>query len=219
MLARCDRRDAGSRQVWAERLIGLPGNIVCRAAIAVVAGWKSSARSRAFRRAVSAADVLNRSATEYSWHPLLTGAFQPATADLPRINTLPEGLVLDRFCVHDADFPGPPPNERITQVSQSLVAALKDASGRSPTFTRRFQDQQPAKPKAINHLPTRVNIDNSTADTFTIVAIFAYDRLVCSITSPAPFELGLCQPVQNRHAPGPGGGCVLRHRPQGEGHR
>ena len=49
------------------------------------------------------------------------------------INTLADGLVLDRFYVQDPDFAGQPPADRIEQVCQALVAALKDRRRQSPS--------------------------------------------------------------------------------------
>jgi [protein-PII] uridylyltransferase len=200
------RGDAEFQPVWWERHIAaLPGNCLFAVPPQQMVAELEKLRTLPHREAISWGRFLpQRNVVEYTvgtYEEITPGIFHKLTGALSsqrqqilsaEINTLPEGLVLDRFYVHDADFPGPPPEERITQVSRSLVAALKDSSGRSPTFTRRFQDQQEAKPKAINHLPTRVNIDNNTADTFTILAMFAYDRLGLLYTiTRTLFELGL----------------------------
>src|SRR5207248_9555305 len=49
-----------------------------------------------------------------------------------------------------------------------------------------------AQAAAIQHLPTQVTIDNTTAEKFTIIAAFAYDKmgLLYAITRTL-FELGL----------------------------
>jgi [protein-PII] uridylyltransferase len=122
----------------------------------------------------------------------LTGALtsnrqQILSAD---INTLAQGLVLDRFFVHDQDYQGQPPPDRIEQICQALVAALKE--NRPPTFRRLWHQRASAQSAAIQHLPTRITIDNTTAERFTIVAAFAYDKmgLLYAITR-ALFELNL----------------------------
>jgi len=124
----------------------------------------------------------------------LTGALtslrhQILSAD---INTLADGLVLDRFCVQDQDFSGLPPQPRIDEVCRALVAALKDDSGGSPVFRKVWQQKNQTPSAAIQHLPTRITIDNATASRFTIIAAFAYDRmgLLYSIARTL-FELGL----------------------------
>ena len=120
---------------------------------------------------------------------LTAGGHQILSAD---INTLAEGLVLDRFFVQDTDFSGPPPRERIDEVAGALVGALKDTSEKPPAFRKLWQERAQAESAAIQHLPTRVTIDNSTADRFTIVATFAYDRMgLLYAISRTLFELGL----------------------------
>lgn len=124
----------------------------------------------------------------------LTGALtanrqQILSAD---INTLAEGFVLDRFYVQDQDIAGPPPQERLDEVSRALVAALKDASGKPPVFRKLWQERSSVNSAAIQHLPTRVTVDNATADKFTILSIFAYDRMgLLYAIARTLFELGL----------------------------
>src|SRR4029079_14976353 len=124
----------------------------------------------------------------------LTGALtshrqQILSAD---INTLAESLVLDRFYVHDEDFFGPPPPQRIGEVCRALEAALKEGAEKAPVFRKLWQQRAGAPAAAIQHLPTRVTIDNTTAERFTIVAAFAYDKmgLLYAITRTL-FELSL----------------------------
>jgi [protein-PII] uridylyltransferase len=107
----------------------------------------------------------------------LTGALtshrqQILSAD---INTLAEGLVLDRFFVQDQDYAGQPPKDRIDDICRSLVAALSD--NRPPTFRKLWHQRSSAQSAAIQHLPTRVTVDNTTAEKFTIIAAFAYDKM------------------------------------------
>jgi [protein-PII] uridylyltransferase len=105
------------------------------------------------------------------------------------IHTLADSLVLDRFHVYDPDYSGEPPPHRLDDVNQALVAALKDTSGKSPSFRRTWQQRSPAP---AGRLPTRVRIDNSTSERFTIVDVFANDRLGLLYTiTRTLFELGL----------------------------
>jgi [protein-PII] uridylyltransferase len=107
------------------------------------------------------------------------------------IQTLADGLVLDRFYVHDRDHQGEPPAERLSSVTRALVSALKDASGKPPAFRRIWGAEKSTVPEA-GRLPTRVLIDNNTADNYTILDIFTHDRmgLLYAVTR-AIFELGL----------------------------
>ncbi len=108
-----------------------------------------------------------------------------------QIHTLPDGLVLDRFCVHDPDYAGEPPPERLEQVRRSLVQALQSPTGQPPAFRRTWQVGG-HRPVRVPGVPTRVNIDNSTSSRFTIVDIFTHDRtgLLYAVTRML-FELGL----------------------------
>jgi [protein-PII] uridylyltransferase len=124
----------------------------------------------------------------------LTGALTSNRQQIlsAEINTLAGGMVLDRFYVDDQDFSGQPPPERIAQVSSALAAALNDRSGKPPVFRKLWQERTRPSTAAIQQLPTRVTFDNATAERFTILAVFAYDRmgLLYSIARSL-FELGL----------------------------
>jgi len=108
-----------------------------------------------------------------------------------QIHTLADGLVLDRFWVHDPDFAGEPPTDRVEQIQHALVQSLKSPGGKPPTFRRTW-------PVGGHHtikvpgVQTRVNVDNSTSDSYTILDIFAHDHtgLLYAITRTL-FELSL----------------------------
>lgn len=124
----------------------------------------------------------------------LTGALTSQGLQIlsAEINTLADGLVFDRFYVHDPDHAGAPPPERLAQVSQALVAALRQADGKRPTFRRLWRPAEQLRQAALSPLPTQVKADNSTSDRYTILDIFAADRsgLLYTITRTL-FELGL----------------------------
>lgn len=106
------------------------------------------------------------------------------------INTLPDGLILDRFWVHDPDYAGEPPRERLEEVNRALVQSLR-ATSRPPTFRRTWQvggHRRVFSPAA----KTQVNADNSTSNRYTIFDIFTHDRagLLYEIARTL-FELGL----------------------------
>jgi [protein-PII] uridylyltransferase len=108
-----------------------------------------------------------------------------------QIHTLAHGLVLDRFWVRDPDFAGEPPPDRIQQIEHSLVESLRSPGTHSPTFRRTWQSGARRHVK-VPGVRTRVNADNSTSDSYTILDIFAHDRtgLLYAITRTL-FELGL----------------------------
>ena len=108
------------------------------------------------------------------------------------INTLADGLVFDRFCVNDTDFADEPPPDRLADVSRALIAAISQSSSSAPAFRRVWRPADERRSAALTPLPTRVHTDNSTSERFTIVDIFAADRmgLLYTITRTL-FELGL----------------------------
>lgn len=121
----------------------------------------------------------------------LTGALTSQGLEIlaAQINTLADGLVLDRFVVHDPDFSEEPPPSRIEAVCQALGRALRDRDAQPPAFRRTWG----ARPHlSVAAMPTRIRTDNSTSERYTIIDVFAADRtgLLYRITRTL-FELGL----------------------------
>jgi [protein-PII] uridylyltransferase len=190
---------------WETQIVSLPASCLFAAPPQQIVTELERLRKLPHRDAAAWARHLpERQAVEYTvgtYEEITPGIFHKLTGALAArrqqilsadINTLAEGLVLDRFYVQDLDFAGPPPRERMDEVGSALVAALKDASGQPPVFQKLWQERPGSKSQAIKHLPTRVTIDNSTAEKFTIIATFAYDRLgLLYAISRTLFELGL----------------------------
>ena len=144
-----------------------------------------------------------RRAVEYkigTYEAITPGVFHKLTGALTgrglqilaaEIHTLAEGLIFDRFYTLDPDFDGPPPPERIEEVTSALKAALCE-NPKPPTFRRLWQPGADRRQAALPRLPTQVRIDNHTSERFTIVDIFAHDRagLLYTITRSL-FDKGL----------------------------
>ncbi|MBI2823207.1 MAG: [protein-PII] uridylyltransferase [Planctomycetia bacterium] len=108
------------------------------------------------------------------------------------INTLADGLVFDRFWVHDPDYAHEPPRQRLAEVENAIVVWLKDTAGRRPVFRRLWRPGEERKAAALVPLPTQVHVDNSTSERFTIVQLFAHDRMGLLFTvARALFQHGL----------------------------
>ncbi len=108
------------------------------------------------------------------------------------INTLADGLVLDRFYVRDTDYANAPPQDRLDQVTRALVHSLQSPPGTMPAFRKVWRTAASRGRAALNQLPTRVRIDNSTSDRFTIIDVFASDRMGLLFTiARALFEMDL----------------------------
>jgi [protein-PII] uridylyltransferase len=123
----------------------------------------------------------------------LTGALTSQGLQIrsAQINTLADALVLDRFWVHDPDYPLGPPPDRIDRIQLALVQSLQASDDRPPTFRRTWQESRQAAAPSPN-VATRVNADNTTSQQYTILDIFASDRsgLLYAVTRSL-FELGL----------------------------
>jgi len=118
---------------------------------------------------------------------LTSAGLQILSAD---INTLADGLVLDRFRVQDPDYTGQPPPERITEIDRRLKESLM--TEHPPAFRRLWRSGSRRAAEVLPVFPTRVRLDNGTSERFTIVDVFASDRmgLLYTITRTL-FELGL----------------------------
>ncbi len=118
---------------------------------------------------------------------LTSAGLQILAAD---INTLAEGLVLDRFRVLDPDFAGEPPLERLQEVDERLKHSL--TSGQPPAFRRLWKASAGIVSQELQQMPTRVRLDNSTSERFTVVDVFASDRMGLLYTiSKTLFDNGL----------------------------
>ena len=124
----------------------------------------------------------------------LTGALSSHGLQIlsAEINTLADELVLDRFIVFDPDYKDRPSDDRIESITAALVKSLGSAAGEQPTFRRTWRDSAERDRDKIVTQPSRVRLDNNTSDRFTIVDVFAHDRmgLLFTITRTL-FELGL----------------------------
>jgi [protein-PII] uridylyltransferase len=107
------------------------------------------------------------------------------------IHTLAEGLVFDRFYVHDPDFAGEPPRARIDEVCRALSDSLTNPTSK-PTFRRVWRAGEQRRQATLPMKPTQVRIDNSTSDRYTILDIFAADRMGLLYTiARSLFQAGL----------------------------
>ena len=124
----------------------------------------------------------------------LTGALASQGLQIlsAEINTLADGVVLDRFYVRDPDYADEPPPERIAAVNLTLAESLQSAKGDSPSFRKIWCAETRTAPVKVAKLPTVVRTDNSSSDRFTILDIFASDRMGLLYTiARTLFELGL----------------------------
>lgn len=89
-------------------------------------------------------------------------------------NTLADGLLLLHYVVHDPDFPGEPPPERLSVVCDSLVSSIDREA--PPKFRKVWGHDQQEADAALSNLPNEVRIDTQLSDECAIVEVFTIDR-------------------------------------------
>jgi [protein-PII] uridylyltransferase len=131
----------------------------------------------------------DRDASEYSVavDPSRTsGLFQRITGAMAsqrlsilsaEIHSLPDSAAWDRFLVDDPDFQGAPVPSRLEQVCQAIVKAVEAPEPITPNFRRTWKGPASEESAASRLQPTQVRFDNSSSDLFTIITVFAYDRI------------------------------------------
>jgi len=124
----------------------------------------------------------------------LTGVFSSKGMQIlsAEINTLADGFVIDRFFVTDGDFRGEPDIQRVSEVKQALVDALKNPSDAPPAFRKVWSSTRQDRWSEPGRMPSQVRIDCTTSERFTIIDVFTHDRmgLLYAITRTL-FQLGL----------------------------
>jgi [protein-PII] uridylyltransferase len=89
-------------------------------------------------------------------------------------NTLSDELLLLHYVVHDPDYPGEPPPERLAAVCESLAASID--SDQPPRFRTVWGHEQHEANAALANLPNEVRIDTQLSDECAIVEVFTIDR-------------------------------------------
>jgi len=108
-----------------------------------------------------------------------------------QIVTRPDGVVIDTFRGTDTDFSGEPPPERRQEVSRKIEDALRGRVSVDDLFARRGRPFG-RRGRAARTVPPQVEIDNDSSDRFTVIDIFADDRLgLLYAIARTLFECGL----------------------------
>lgn len=108
------------------------------------------------------------------------------------INTTSEGVVVDSYSVIDKDYNGRPPDFRFEEVAEAFRDVLQSRVTVESLFVRNRRYGSDRQEKLASDLPTRVRIDNDSADNRTIIDVFAQDRPgLLYVVSSTLFELGL----------------------------
>jgi [protein-PII] uridylyltransferase len=154
-------------------------------------GVRATARYEAASATLQITVGTNEAVSPGIFHKL-TGALTSQGLEIrsAQIHTLADGLVLDRFWVHDPDFSGEPPAVRIDTIGRAVEQSLKQPAGVEPAFRRTWAARDKRKMPGARP-QVRVKTDNGTSDRYTIFDVFAYDRtgLLYAVTRTF-FELG-----------------------------
>ena len=108
----------------------------------------------------------------------LTGTLAARGLDVlsAEIHTLSDGLLFDRFVVHDSDFAGAPPDERVEDVCRTLRNALRNASAAAPKARSVWKSDSEQDEVVLEQMPTKVKIDVNSSANYTIIDVFTIDR-------------------------------------------
>ncbi len=93
-----------------------------------------------------------------------------------QICTTPDGFVIDSFHVHDRDFAGEIPAQRVEEVASAMKATLSGRVRVEELFQRHQRFGGGGKPHPLSNLPARVVVDNSSSERFTVIDVFSHDR-------------------------------------------
>lgn len=88
---------------------------------------------------------------------------------------LPGGRIANRYLIQDLEHSGQTPELRLSEARERLLKVLVDPEEKPPAFRAIWK---PKSKSASEHyqLPSRVLIDNDTAESMTIVDVFTSDR-------------------------------------------
>jgi [protein-PII] uridylyltransferase len=108
-----------------------------------------------------------------------------------QIVTRSDGVIMDTFVGTDTDFAGEPPLWRREEISSQLCDVLRGRQDVEALLSRRGGSRARTGHR-LTLEPSRVAIDNESSDRFTIVDVFAPDRLgLLHAITKALFEDGL----------------------------
>lgn len=93
------------------------------------------------------------------------------------IHTQPGDIAWDRFLVEDLQSSGPPSPARIESVCKTIRGALDPDNPTVPVFAKKWSKFSGKTARDLKTQPTQVRFDNSTSEQYTIITLFAYDRM------------------------------------------
>ena len=107
----------------------------------------------------------------------MAGALSAAGMQIIQAETsmLTQNLLLLRYVAQDTRLPGGPPEERIADLAQSMVASID--SNEPPKFRRVWGEDRAQSQAALANQPSEVRLDVDLTNEYLIVEVFTIDRL------------------------------------------
>jgi [protein-PII] uridylyltransferase len=93
-----------------------------------------------------------------------------------QICTTADGFVIDRFRVHDHDFTGLIPRDRIEEVASAMTRTLSGSVRVEELFQKHRRFGASSKTQQVSDLPARVVVDTSSSERYTVIDVFSHDR-------------------------------------------
>jgi len=179
------------QQWWSDNIAALPVSYLLRNTPSHIAHELSRLRELDGQPAIAwARYVQQQDATEYTvavkQGSVTLGVFYRITGVLSgmglqileaEIHTQPGGIAWDRFFVQDPDYHGAPPEHRLAEVCRKLEGTFDPKAPATPVFRKIWKPVGKDATTKVNSQPTQVRFDNNTSDNFTVITVFAYDRL------------------------------------------
>jgi [protein-PII] uridylyltransferase len=108
-----------------------------------------------------------------------------------QVYTLPNGMIVDTFQVVDPDASGPVPEDRSLDILKDVKNVLSGREEVETLLSKNNRFQHKKRPVPLPQ-PVRVELDNHSSKTYTVIDLFAPDRRgLLYVISKAIFDIGL----------------------------
>ncbi len=152
---------------------------------------------------IDARDFPSRGVTEYTLYThrkISYGIFSKITGVLTakglkilaaQVYTLANGMIVDTFQVVDPDFPGLVPGDRSSAILEDIKKVLGGSEEVEMLLAKNDRFQRKKRPVPLPQ-PVRVELDNNSSQTYTVIDLFAPDRRgLLYVITKSIFDAGL----------------------------
>ncbi|HIE65740.1 MAG: [protein-PII] uridylyltransferase [Nitrospira sp.] len=138
--------------------------------------------------------------TLYTYRKISRGIFSKITGVLTakglkilaaQVYTLPNGMIIDTFQVVDPDYPGLFPGDRSSGILEEIKKVLRGDEKVEVLLSKNNRFQRKKRPVPLPQ-PVRVELDNHSSQTYTVIDLYAPDRRgLLYVISKSIFDAGL----------------------------